>query len=134
LDTGDRQIAKLTLPQVLFSFAGRIGRKIYWLNYLAMCAVAIVVYLLFFAIFGYDIEDQTSGVGSAIFGIFTVIIYIMFIWVSLALAAKRWHDRNKSAWWILIGFIPLIGPLWALIENGFLAGDAEVNNYGPPSF
>lgn len=134
LDTHDHQIANLTHSQVLFSFSGRIGRKIYWLNYLAIIAVAVVAYAVVFAIFGIDIEDQTSGIGSVIFAIFTVILYILFIWVSLALTAKRWHDRNKSAWWILISIIPLIGPIWAFVENGCLAGDAQENDYGLPSF
>jgi len=135
-DLGDssRQIAQLTLPQVLFSFSGRIGRKIYWLNYLAVCLVVIMAYAVIFAIFGMDIENQTNGIESTIFLVFTGVIYIFIIWVSLALSAKRWHDRNKSALWILLGIVPVIGPIWTLIENGFLAGDAEGNDYGPPSF
>ena len=28
---------------------------------------------------------------------------------------KRWHDRDKSGWWIMIGVIPIIGSFWVLI-------------------
>ena len=56
----------------------------------------------------------------------------IFIWIRLAIAVKRWHDRNKSGWFVLINLIPVVGVLWALIENGFLVGDVSHNEYGPP--
>jgi uncharacterized membrane protein YhaH (DUF805 family) len=45
---------------------------------------------------------------------------------------KRFHDRDKTGWWVLIGLIPLIGPLWLLIELGFLKGTDGANRFGPP--
>ncbi|TGR16409.1 DUF805 domain-containing protein, partial [Mesorhizobium sp. M8A.F.Ca.ET.197.01.1.1] len=45
--------------------------------------------------------------------------------------AKRWHDRNKSGWWTLIGLIPIIGGIWLLIELGILEGTRGANQYGP---
>ena len=50
--------------------------------------------------------------------------------MSLAVWAKRWHDRGKSGWWNLIALIPIIGPIWALVESGFLKGDCGSNRYG----
>ena len=58
-----------------------------------------------------------------------IIWYIALIWTSICINAKRWHDREKSGWWQLVGAIPLIG-LWALIENGFLRGTDGPNTYG----
>jgi uncharacterized membrane protein YhaH (DUF805 family) len=58
------------------------------------------------------------------------ILYLALIWPSLAISIKRWHDRDKSGWWVLIGFIPLIGGIWALIETGFLEGTKGPNQYG----
>ena len=51
-------------------------------------------------------------------------------WMILAVSAKRWHDRGKSGWWSLIMLIPMVGPIWALIELGFLKGDYGYNRYG----
>jgi hypothetical protein len=31
-----------------------------------------------------------------------VILYIPLIWIGLAIGAKRLHDRDKSAWWLLV--------------------------------
>lgn len=127
LQSDDRQIAQLTRSEVLFSFKGRIGRKTYWLNYLGMMLVFFVMYVALLT----AISGQTD---SAIFAIATLLLYIPLIWIGLALSVKRWHDRNKSGWWVLINFVPFIGAIWVLIENGFLAGDVESNNYGAPSF
>jgi hypothetical protein len=45
--------------------------------------------------------------------------------------AKRYHDRDKSAWWILICLLPIIGGIWQLIELGCLRGTEGSNDYGP---
>ncbi|MEA1950962.1 MAG: DUF805 domain-containing protein [Planctomycetota bacterium] len=63
-------------------------------------------------------------------GFIMLIFYFPILWISLAIQAKRWHDRDKSAWWILIGFVPLIGPIWVLIEVGCLRGKYGPNQYG----
>ena len=48
----------------------------------------------------------------------------------MAIQAKRWHDHDKSALWLLINLIPYIGPVWALIENGFKPGTSGANRFG----
>jgi uncharacterized membrane protein YhaH (DUF805 family) len=58
------------------------------------------------------------------------IVMLVFLYPTLAVYAKRWHDRGKSGWWTLILLIPIIGPLWALIECGFLRGTEGPNQYG----
>ncbi len=56
---------------------------------------------------------------------------IFFIWSRFAINVKRWHDRDKSAWWLLIELIPLIGSIWAFIELGCLKGIYGKNRFGP---
>ncbi|WP_239326023.1 DUF805 domain-containing protein [Snodgrassella gandavensis] len=34
---------------------------------------------------------------------------------TLSLLFRRLHDTNRSAWWILIFLIPLIGQIWLII-------------------
>ena len=51
--------------------------------------------------------------------------------MGLATATKRYHDRNKSGWWILIVFVPVIGAIWYFVECGFLRGTRGPNPYGP---
>ena len=108
----------MSFTELLFSFNGRINRAKYWLMVLILSITPFIVLLL-----------------SAIIGEVGVVLYILYtfiaIWPGLAISAKRWHDRDKSAWWILIGLIPIIGGIWTLVELGFLKGTDGANRYGP---
>jgi uncharacterized membrane protein YhaH (DUF805 family) len=48
----------------------------------------------------------------------------------IVVSIKRWHDRNKSGWWVLFAFVPVIGSIWVLVETGFLRGTTGANNFG----
>ena len=108
----------MTPGQILFSMKGRIPRRTWWLyGVLGLIGFSFVTGALL-AIAGVP-EQVATGLPS-----------LLILWPSIAVSAKRWHDRDKSAWWILINFIPLIGFLWALVENGFLRGSAGPNRFG----
>lgn len=49
---------------------------------------------------------------------------------SFALQFRRLHDINRSAWWILINIIPLIGPITLLVFE-CLPGTRGSNRFGP---
>jgi uncharacterized membrane protein YhaH (DUF805 family) len=104
----------------LVSFDGRIGRGAFWGLLLVNAVIGVIIELIAF---------KAGGIGAAI-GI--LLLLALFV-VSLATQIKRWHDRGKSGWWILISLVPVIGGLWALIETGFLAGTEGPNAYGLPS-
>ena len=61
----------------------------------------------------------------------TMVAGLLFLWPALAIQAKRWHDVDKSAWWILINLVPAVGGLIALVFNGFVAGTPATNRFGP---
>ncbi len=50
--------------------------------------------------------------------VFAVLIY------SIALSVSVLNDANRSGWWLLISFIPLIG---SIILLGFTAQDSQSN-------
>lgn len=50
--------------------------------------------------------------------------------VNFAVLAKRWHDRNKSAWWAFIHLVPVIGVIWTFVECGFFKGTTGKNRFG----
>jgi uncharacterized membrane protein YhaH (DUF805 family) len=60
-----------------------------------------------------------------------LLLYVPMLWISLAVQVKRWHDRDKSGFWVFIGVIPIVGPLWAFVETGCLRGTRGPNWYGP---
>jgi len=53
---------------------------------------------------------------------FVGLFGLVLAWTHLAVFVKRWHDCDKSGWWILVNLIPVIGWLWTLIECGFFEG------------
>jgi len=60
-----------------------------------------------------------------------VLVDLLLFWPTLVISVKRWHDRGKSGWWVLVALVPVIGWLWVLFENGLLRGDGGANRYGP---
>jgi uncharacterized membrane protein YhaH (DUF805 family) len=109
----------MDLKWFLFSFEGRISRKPFWIFNIVVAVIAVILELLF----GINIIAEEFDNKSLIF-------FLIILGPSLAVQAKRWHDRNKSAWWILVNFVPIIGPVYALIQNGFLAGTKGKNRFG----
>ncbi len=107
----------MSFGQLFFSVQGRISRKTYWL-----CLLPVFVAYIIASVMSEAGDDAIVGIG--------VIAQFALIWPSVAIAAKRWHDRDKSGWWYLISFIPFIGPLWAIIELGFLSGTYGPNRFG----
>lgn len=106
----------MNIVWLLFSFNGRISRLSYW-EFMA------IFFLL--TIFPLSFISSRAQADS-----YDAMMTLLFLWPSMAVQAKRWHDRNKSAWWILINLVPFIGNLWAFIENGFLPGTQGENRFG----
>lgn len=121
--TESAEIIPLTVKQILFSFQGRIPRKAYWFASLGIWLGFIILASIM----------QVVGLPEVITATLIAVTYIAVLWASIAVQVKRWHDRNKSGWWVLINFVPVIGMIWSLVENGFLRGDELSNDYGQPS-
>ena len=49
-------------------------------------------------------------------------------WSSFAIAAKRWHDIDRTGWWALINIVPL-GVFVSLVVNGFFRGTQGENRF-----
>jgi uncharacterized membrane protein YhaH (DUF805 family) len=106
----------MTVTQSLFGFKGRLKRLPWWIaTILANLGLGMAV-----AIFG---APHPSA-------FFLLLLVPPLIWISIAVQVKRWHDRNKSGWWLLMNFLPVIGLLWVLIECGFLRGTEGPNRFG----
>lgn len=91
-------------------FDGRARREEYWFFTLFSFLVAVVLTLI------------SAGTLD--------IIYSLAVFLpSLAVAARRLHDTNRSAWWLLIGLIPLIGII-VLIVFFVFDSDKEENRFG----
>ena len=108
----------LSVPQILFSFRGRLPRKAFWLyGVLGPLLVSVMLELLL-GIVGVS-ERRTE-----------MLTTLLLVWPCAAVSVKRWHDRDKAGWWALVYLIPLIGLLWTLIANGLPRGTLGPNRFG----
>ncbi len=103
-------------------FRGRSRRCEYWFFVLIYILLAIGAHFLD-SIFGFaDVGDFYGP----IYGLYVIIMLLP----TIAVAVRRLHDIEKSGWWLLIGFIPILGWIWLLIY--FLrVGTYGDNEYGP---
>jgi uncharacterized membrane protein YhaH (DUF805 family) len=104
--------------RMFFSLQGRISRRQYWLfGVLALLGAALLGHMLLGIA---RVRPRTAD----------IVVNLLLIWPALAVSVKRWHDRDKSGWWVLLNLLPVIGWLWALVDNGFLRGSDGPNRYG----
>ena len=84
-----------------FDFSGRSSRSEYWWFALFFTVVSFVPSLL----------DNTQD------GIILISILITFglLIPMLAVQVRRLHDINRSGWWILISFVPLVGAILLIV-------------------
>ena len=106
----------MTVTHLLFGFSGREKRLPWWIATLLVDLALGMIY----AIFGH-LRPSVLGL---------LLLAPPLIWISVAVQVKRWHDRDKSGWWFLMNFVPIIGWLWVLIECGFLRGTPGPNRFG----
>lgn len=97
-------------------FSGRARRKEYWMFVLFNVIIYIVLFFL---------ETLIGGPG--------IVAYLYCLAVLLpgiSVGVRRLHDISRSGWWILIGFIPVIGTIILII---FMILDSKPgeNKYGP---
>ena len=104
--------------RMFFSLRGRVSRQQFWLyGVLALLGVAVLAHALL-AIAGMRARSAE------------LLVNLLLVWPALAVSVKRWHDRGRSGWWVLINLVPVIGWLWALIDNGFVRGTPGPNRFG----
>ena len=105
--------------RIFFSLDGRLSRRQFWLyGVLALLGAALLGHLLLGIA---RVPPKTAD----------LVVNLLLLWPAIAVSVKRWHDRDKSGWWVLLNLLPVIGWLWALIDNGFLAGTDGPNRFGP---
>lgn len=120
---------------LLFGFNGRIGRLSFWFGGLAVSMAWLVFMTVFLAAArASSPAGQIDPAAISELRPYTILPLLLLGVSNLALTTKRAHDRDKSMVWLLVGLVPLVGPLWVLIETGVLAGTPGPNRYGASSW
>jgi uncharacterized membrane protein YhaH (DUF805 family) len=98
-------------------FDGRASRPAYWWWFLFGILVGIAA----------NIIDAIIGS----FGIISGLAGLALLLPGLSVSIRRFHDINRSGWWILIFIVPIVGfVLWLIWFTR--EGDPGENQYGPP--
>jgi len=96
-------------------FSGRAARPEYW--YWVLFAVLASLVLA--------IVDHALS-----FGLLRIIFFLATFLPGLAVLFRRLHDIDRSAWWWLVGLIPVIGAI-LLIVWLCQPGTPGANRFGP---
>ncbi|MFK7843569.1 MAG: DUF805 domain-containing protein [Sphingorhabdus sp.] len=111
-------------------FSGRSRRKEYWMFALFNIIVMIGLGAIGAMLGGFPENDSagTSLGGGLMFGL--VGLYALAVFVpSLAVQVRRFHDQDKSGWFVLLGFIPYIGGIIVFVFM-CLDGNKGENRFG----
>lgn len=103
-------------------FSGRSRRKEYWMFVLGVIIVAIVLSVI------EGVLGLTGMIGP--YGPLSALFLLAIIIPGIAVQVRRFHDQDKSGWFVLLGFIPIVGGLIVLVFM-CLEGTRGPNQYGP---
>jgi len=132
-----------SLIDFLFSARGRIRRLPYWGYYIGITMLWVVISVSLVMTFFGPVNDRVMAGETPeiamqsldadetnLFLVLFLLLGLAYTWSTYAVTARRWHDRDKSGWWSLIGFVPFIGGIWIFVECGCLPGTRGPNRYG----
>lgn len=137
------------IGHLLFSFRGRISRRMWWL---AKFAVTLVIILLLLFVYWESVFYWLRQI--------VAILTVPWVWSWYVLDVKRLHDRNRGGWWTLLSSICLgiyllfftsyegafyiqenpayplllfvVFIIYPAVQMAFLPGKAGANEYGNP--
>ena len=107
-------------------FSGRSRRKEYWMFLLGVIIIYIVLAFLGGGMGAMTDPEAGGGIGAILIGIFALAIIIPMI----AVQVRRFHDQDKSGWFVLLNFVPFVGGLIVLVFM-LLEGTKGPNRFGP---
>ena len=102
-------------------FSGRARRKEYWFFLLFNIAISVVLAIIDGATGTFSEEMGVGLLG----GVYALAVLLP----SIAVSVRRLHDTDRTGWWLLLAFVPVLGAIVLLV---FMALDSKPgdNQYG----
>jgi uncharacterized membrane protein YhaH (DUF805 family) len=139
------------LFQFLFGASGRINRAKYWRSVLFFSLTGLMTAVILFT---------AASIAAPLFIAMVVLVFIPWLLWGFSVTTERLHDRDKSAWWLVVFYLApgVLGQfakaawfaegagavlhymlvlagfaltIWGFVEIGCLPGTAGSNTYGP---
>lgn len=125
----DDFVAWITLALKRYSdFTGRSTRTEFWMFQL----VYVVLFLFIFLVVSVGVSEP--DVGFTAFGFLTLLFgavaLLGLVVPLLAVEVRRFHDQDKSGWFVLLNLVPYVGPIIVLVMM-MIEGTSGENAYGP---
>jgi uncharacterized membrane protein YhaH (DUF805 family) len=141
-------LALWRLRRWLFAVAGRVPRQLFWRSIALLVGYGVVVAVII------DLATVDRG-GSPRWrdALRLALVALPIAAVLITVGIRRLHDRDKTAWWLLLfyalpvgliglsyatplsvlvsGLLPTILFAWAAIELGCVRGSKGPNRFGP---
>ena len=98
------------LLALYLSPTGTLGRKPFWLAYAAQSLLVIAV------AFSIAMVEDGAGWWWILATVALTLLSLALGYAGLVLGAKRFRDSGRSGWWVLVGYVPILGNVWVLRE------------------
>lgn len=110
------EAVRLALRDRLFDYQGRSRRSEYWWYWAFYLIVWFVSYFLFI---GAILVLATDGGDPGVAGVVVIVLYlalnIVLLVPGIAVTVRRLHDLDRTGWWVLTTFIPLLGLFFGIM-------------------
>ena len=109
-----------SLLALYLNFHGRLGRvELALRGALLLGGASCLTFFLMGCVFLFTLFE--SGVGAiALMGLWLLTYFVMFL-CGLSLLARRFHDMEKSGWWVMLFCVPVVTLatyLYLMTKNG----------------
>lgn len=102
------------LFEFLFGASGRIGRAKYWRSVFIYIGGGMMTAVILFT---------AAGIATPLFVVMVVVVLIPWLLWGVSFSTKRLHDRDKSAWWLVVFYL-LPGALGQVANAAWFGGAA----------
>lgn len=124
--------------QFFFAYKGRLNRQRYIIFVIGSTILSYLLYGITLMMTGnYDemftlsfTTAHAASVSLMPIDYFTMAIGAIQTVAGVTMAIRRLHDMNRTGWWMLAVFIPLIGGFALMIFLLFVKGTEGDNKYG----
>ena len=97
------------------STAGRLGRGGFWLRHLVGLPICLALCIA---------ADSMAGPAAGLLAAALTTLLLVSTW------GRRLHDRGRSAWWLLLTALPVVGALALIVDCAFLGPRESAQRFG----
>lgn len=114
----------------VFDYKTRSSRSEFWW-FILLFALGLTLAMVGDSYFPVDSDENLTGIAALaviVFWMIMPILYVVSLLIILTLSIRRFHDTDKSGWWLLIILAPLGFIIWFIMMGQ--KGTQGFNRFG----